>query len=463
MAASLPEPRPTGDASGALAKRRIDRGGWLITALVFGLVLLQAATVAVRAKAISPFDEAAHFDYVVQLQHGNFPVPAGQRYSEEAVQNWACRPTDRAASLAEVCGVAGSPSDPRVLFGGINYEARYGPIYYGLAALGSTILRGAGVENFTAARLVSGLLYALGTALLVLVALRIAVSSIAAGGVILAASATGLSLSVGATVGPDAMAFLGTAAVIASALLSPTWRSAVVSTILVAAVAGLAKPNFIVMAILGSSLLLLRWTWVERRFATDVTQSSLVRLGIGLALPVVASAAASAGWAALAVARSQTDAPPDGGINLVLQSSLDPAARVAEHLWAILRPDGGTVPGPAFTMLDTPLLGVAGLVVAIATMGACLGAWLWPAGESRSVLLLRAVAVAVPLSAVTLTAIFWMTVDGGHATASRYGLPLFAAASVGLGASVTRRPALAVAIFGVTAWLVAWIGIFGSG
>lgn len=459
MAARSADLQPSVEPPHALTERRAEWRGWLITALVFGLVLLQAATVAARAKAISPFDEAAHFDYVVQLQHGNFPVPAGQRYSEEAVQNWACRPTDRAASLAVLCGVAGSPNDPRVLFGGINYEARYGPIYYGLAALGATVLGGAGVENFTGTRLVSALLYALGAALLVRVALRMAISSIAAGGAILAASSSGLSLSVGATVGPDSMAFLGTAAVIASALLTPTWRSAVLFTILVAAVAGLTKPNFIVLAILGSSLLLLRWTSIERRFAIGVNPISLVRLGIGLALPVVASAVASAGWAAVAVASRLTDIPPDGGINLVLQSPLDPAARVAEHLWAFLRPDGGTAPGPAFTMLDTPLLRVVGLVVAIATMGACLCAWLWRVGDGRSMLLLRAVAVALAVSAVALTAIFWITVDGGHATASRYGLPLFAAASVGLGASVSRRAAVSVAVFGIAVSVLAWMGI----
>lgn len=110
-------------------------------------------------------------------------------------------------------------------------------------------------------------------------------------------------------------------------------------------------------------------------------------------------------------------------------------------------------------MLDTPGLRVVGLVVAITTLGACLLAWLLRVDHSRGMVLLRAVAVAVPASAVTLAAIFWITDDGGHATASRYGLPFLAAACVGLGASVTRRAEVGVAVFGVVAWLVAWIGI----
>lgn len=434
--------------------------GWPVTVALFGLVFLQATTVAVTAEAISPFDEGAHFDYIVQVRHGNVPVPAGQRYSDEAVQNWACRPTDRAASLAALCGVAESRNDPRVFFGGINYEARFGPLYYGLAALGSTILANVGVQEFTGARLISALLYALGAALLHRVARRIAVSSIAAAGVILAASSTGLPLSIGATIGPDAMAFLGAAAVIASALLTRTWRSAVLWTILVAAVGGLTKPNFIVIAILGSTLLLLRWASIERRSVPGWTPLRLVRLGAGLALPVVMSAVGSAGWAALSAARNQTRAPADGGIHELLQSSLDPAARFAEHVWAMLRTDGGTFPGPAFTMLDTPLLRAVGLIVVLATLGACLSAWVLRIdADRRAVLLLRAVPLAVAVSAVALAAILWITFQGGHLTASRYALPFLAAGSVGLGASVTRRAGVGVALLGVVAWLVAWIGI----
>ena len=436
--------------------------GWLLPVVLFLLVLLQAATIAVTVKAISPFDEAAHFDYVVQLQHGNFPVPAGQRYSQEAVQNWACRPIDRAAnaSLAALCGEPESANDPRVLFGGINYEAPFGPIYYALAALGSAILSVVGVQDFTGARLVSAVLYALGAALLLRVAQRMAFSSVAAAGVILAASSTGLALSIGATISPDAMAFLGTAAVIASAVLTRPWRSAVLWTTLVGAVAGLTKPNFILIAVLGTMLLALRWASFERPSVTGWNAGRLLRLGAGLSLPVVASAAASAGWATLAAAGNQTGAPTDGGLHLLLQSSLGPAARAAEQMWALLRPDGGTAPGPAFTVLDTPLLRAAGLIVVLATLGACLCAWLWRMeADPRSVLVLRAVALAVPVSAVMLVAIFWMTYQGGHWTASRYALPFLGAASVGLGATVRRRAAVPVALFGIAVWLAAWVGI----
>lgn len=432
----------------------------LLPAVLFSLVLVQASTVAVKVKAISPYDEAAHFDYVVQLQQGNFPVPAGQRYSEEAIQEWACRPTDKASSVAQLCGKPYAASDPGALFGGIDYEAPFGPVYYAIAAGGSSVLGHVGIGDFTGARLVSSFLYALGAALLLLVAQRLAFSSMAAGGLILAASSTGLSLSMGATITPDSMAFLVTAAVIASSLLTRTWRSAVLTTVLVGAVAGLTKPNFVVIAALGSMLLLLRWTSIEKRTLSWRSARSFLVAGSMAALPVLVSAAGSAGWAALAAARNTTGAPSDGGVHAYVRSALGPIERAAEQLSALLRPDGGTVPGPAFTVLDTPLLGAAGLVIVLVTLGACLCAWLWHIdADMRSLMVLRSVVLAVPICAIMLVVIYWASYQGAHLTASRYGIPFLAAASVGLGATLPRRTAIPIGVLGVAVWLSAWLGL----
>jgi hypothetical protein len=111
-------------------------------------------------------------------------------------------------------------------------------------------------------------------------------------------------------------------------------------------------------------------------------------------------------------------------------------------------------------VLDTPLLRAAGLLVVMATLGACLCAWLWRIDtDPRAILVLRSVALTVPISAVVLVAIYWAAYDGGHWTASRYALPLLAAASVGLGSSLGRRAAVPIALFGVAVWLAAWVGI----
>jgi hypothetical protein len=187
----------------------------------------------------------------------------------------------------------------------------------------------------------------------------------------------------------------------------------------------------------------------------------LLRLGGWLALPVIASAAFSAGWATLAAARNQTGAPSDGGLHVLVQSSLGPAWRVAEQVSALLRPDGGTAPGPAFSVLDTAPLAAASLIVAIATLGACMCAWLWRIeADPRGVLVLRAVALTVPISAVILAAIYWLAYQGVHATASRFALPILAGASIGLGVTVKRPAAIPLALFGIGVWLAAWFGIF---
>ena len=187
-----------------------------------------------------------------------------------------------------------------------------------------------------------------------------------------------------------------------------------------------------------------------------------MQVGTWVSLPVIVSGATSAGWGALAAVLNQTGAQADGGIHLVLQSSLGPLARAADQMLALLRPDGGTPPGAAFTVLDTPLLRTAGLIVVVASLGACLVAWVGRMdADPRGVLVLRAVALTIPVSAVMLVAIFWITYQGVHSTASRFALPFLAAASVGLGTTVRRSAATPVALVGIAVWLAAWVGIVG--
>ncbi len=449
-----------GRAPGAEPTRRTIRVGppgsfhwrsFLLPAVLFVLVFAMAATLAVHVKALSPYDEAAHFDYVVQIHKGNFPVRAGERYSEEAIQAWACRPVDKFWSIAPLCGEANSPSDLRIPLEGVNYEAPFGPVYYSFAAAGSAILGSVGAGDFTATRIMSSSLYALGAAFLLLVAQRMAFSSLAAGGLILATSSTPLSVSMGATITPDSMAFLGAAGVIAAAILPRTWRSAVLTTTLVGAVAGLTKPNFVVIGLLGSSLLLVRWISLEGRTSSWQTSRRLLTIGPAVASPLVLSAAGAGLWGALAEARNITGAPADGGFHVSLQSGLGPIDRTAQQLATLLRPDWGT----AFSVLETsPVLTAASQVLVLAILGACLCAWLWRIdADPRSVMVLRSVALAIPTSAVVLVAIYWISYLGGHSVSVRYGLPFLAAASVGLGSSLPRRAAIPMGLLGLAMWL----------
>ena len=222
---------------------------------------------------------------------------------------------------------------------------------------------------------------------------------------------------------------------------------------LVGVVAGLTKPNFIVIALLGSLLLLLRWVAAERPTPSWRTVRRLMAVGPAAALPFVGCAASAFGWAALAAARNTTGLPSDGGVHTLLQSKLGPVDRVIQEFSTLLRPDANS----PFTVLDNATLGAVAFVLIIVIVGACLGSWLYRIdADARSVMVLRAVAVAIPLSAVVLVAIFWIAYQGSLTVSTRYALPFLAAASAGLGASLTRRAAIPMAVFGVTVWLCAW-------
>jgi hypothetical protein len=264
----------------------------------------------------------------------------------------------------------------------------------------------------------------------------------------------------GSTISPDAMAFLETALVIATALLPRGWRTAVIGTGLASTVAGLTKPNFILIAILGAALLLLRWYSIERGKATRPSAPDLLPVGFAVGLPVGLAAISSAAWAGLSYALNSTGAPADGGVHLVLRRDLGPVERFVDQLGALARPDGGTWPGTPFTVLDYPLFRAAGAIVVVIIAAACLYSWLRRANtDVRSLIVLRAVSLALPVSAAVLVVVVGVTYQGGHWTASRYALPFLAAASVGLGSLVPRRLAPVAMLVGVGAWASAWAAI----
>ncbi len=167
---------------------------------------------------------------------------------------------------------------------------------------------------------------------------------------------------------------------IAAALMTPTWRSAVLTSALVGVVAGLTKGNFVVVAVLGSMLLLLRWASLERPTLSWQTARRLLAIGPVVALPVLLSAAGSFGWARLAAMRNTTGAPSDGGMSAMLQSTLGPHERVADELATLLHPSA-----PAgYSVLSNTVLDVVGQIVVLAVWESCICAWVCASIRRRS-------------------------------------------------------------------------------
>ena len=58
-----------------------------------------------------------------------------------------------------------------------------------------------------------------------------------------------------------------------------------------------------------------------------------------------------------------------------------------------------------------------------------------------------------------LTVVFAVAYQGVHQTASRYALPILAAATIGAGASVSRRAGPLVALMGAIVWCSTFVVI----
>ena len=419
----------------------------------FALIFVQAAVFAAGVRAIGPIDEQAHFDNVIQIRKGNFPVPAGVRYAHETVREWACRPVDRAASIAALC--EHPDAETPLPYGGINYEARYGPVYYVTAAAGSAVLDRLGVNTLTGTRLVSAFCYALGAALLVVVVSRFAISRLAVAGFVLLVSTTGAAFGMGVTVGPDAMVLLLTAAAIATPLLPRSLMAAALLTAVAGLLIGLTKPSLIVCTVFGSVLLGARLLHTERA-SLESRWRSIVRGGVAIVAPLFCTVLSAGGWAALSTLRGVPGASYDGGIHERQQSSMGLFGRTLEHVRNLLF--ASSYEHLSFTILQTPLLDAAALVITIAVIGACFCSVLvkmqmdWQANA-----ILRAALISIPLSAVLLTVMIWAAQGGAHVAASRFGIPLLAGAAAALGAASTRAAAIPIAGLAVLIWATAFL------
>lgn len=92
------------------------------------------SAVGISKNPSTPFDEAAHFDYVVKLSKGHLPK-VNERYGQTVLEYISCQPTRGEAWLAvEPCG-SEFYSPKKAPFGGQSSATGYPPNYYLLTAI----------------------------------------------------------------------------------------------------------------------------------------------------------------------------------------------------------------------------------------------------------------------------------------------------------------------------------------
>lgn len=129
-----------------------DRGKTLIAAVLAAvLTAVLALSFLSRTEFFNPFDENAHYDYVVRIaQTGSAPART-TILSQQALQDWACSSVlgfDQLACGADTQDPANAP------WAGANTATRYFPTYYALTAIPTRVIHDvAGASWLDAARI----------------------------------------------------------------------------------------------------------------------------------------------------------------------------------------------------------------------------------------------------------------------------------------------------------------------
>ena len=169
---------------------------WLVSAVLVTLSVYSFTQV-------SPIDEAAHLDYIVDLPD---EIPAsGEQMNDLTLEIWACRGMALDVVLPDCQRDTGGTYNPNAFPGeAYGLAGSHPPAYYAVTwAVGSVIKLATSLDLLTAYRLV-GILW-LGAALTVsyLVAVRLGAPRWGAFGVGLILAATSETLTSAATLGPD--------------------------------------------------------------------------------------------------------------------------------------------------------------------------------------------------------------------------------------------------------------------
>jgi hypothetical protein len=296
--------------------------GTKIAAAVLVLIVIPAVVVPLVAqrRQLSPFDEAAHVDYLRRIEHLEIPREGDHRL-RETLRAEVCRKRNR--DQGWTCPLPGTSRRALLATGlaarGYSYESQQPPLYYAITA----VLRLATEpfqSNFIESARLTGIFWlAGGLGLLYWAMRRLGAGHYASlvGCAVVACSPAAIWQT--ATVNNDGAAIV----VGATALLLLTWlRKArgflpwVVASLVAAACIWL-KPTFMV-AFVVAAVLLVFWRW-----STDHLGGLALRLGVFLGVPTIAYFVWSSIYTSNAIV-SHTK---------IIDALLPPAKQTKEFLW----------------------------------------------------------------------------------------------------------------------------------
>jgi hypothetical protein len=235
-------------------------------ALAAFLFQVSISILAISKNPHTPFDEAAHFDYVVKLSKGHLPK-VNEKYGQTVLEDIACQPRRGEAWLGlEPCG-ADFYSPKKAPFAGQSSATGYPPNYYLVTAIPYEICdRASTLKPIECGRLANSLWLSAASALLAVLMLVIGASPLMSIVVAIGFGSLPAVLLQGITVNSDAAAqalapALALAAIyISSSRLSSRRKWGTWSLLLFIAIP--TKPTIIPVAVILTYLL---WDWVTEK------------------------------------------------------------------------------------------------------------------------------------------------------------------------------------------------------
>lgn len=391
------------------------------------IVLLRRAYVA----DVSPFDEGLHLSYI-QYAHGWAIPRTGDPMGSWGEQMYACRPTWPYGFLTTVpCGVDGPSS--AYPDGGLNTAAGWPPLYYVATAQFMRPLLLLGVEPMFAARTVSAFFWALGSAALAYLVIRLCGSRVLGASAGVLGGTLPATWAQGSYVTPHSTAMLVGVALVVLLLWSartdrPVWVVGLVSAG-GAVLAQLTLPHSIAaISVISVASVALAWSRPTQRLR-------LVTLSLTL---FVAGVVTYWTWTKLVLLRLVADGPvhpstPPEGLRAALRDN-----------WSLFWPRGlAEVQG--LSLLETQWT----TLITYGTI-ALVGFWILSDAASEQ----RSVALGVVIGAPVASVSFALLLD--FAVPFRYGASIYALVLVLLAMpSASRTIRIAVGCVAAASALIA--------